>query len=143
MRSRLSSAYMRQAAHNWRWLLRHWKAATFGLDLAIAGNNVATKTVITATRTNSSTKVKAWAANSERDRRIVTQIFNLLYRRFVICESSDNSGAFSTCRTLPSATRRYGGLEICATKAKARFIWAASRDPEARRHPDSEATRRK
>jgi hypothetical protein len=47
----------------------------------------------------------------------VAQIFNLLYRRFAICETPGISVALESSRRLPSATRRYGRVQLCATTA--------------------------
>src|SRR5437667_12773353 len=44
----------------------------------------------------------------------VAQIFNLLYRRFAICRAWTFPVPWSRQR-LPSAFRRYPGLQICAT----------------------------
>jgi len=45
----------------------------------------------------------------------VAQISNLLYRRFPICGALDYSEPPRWFRALPTASRRYGRLEICAT----------------------------
>jgi hypothetical protein len=45
----------------------------------------------------------------------VAQIFNLPYRRFVICGAGEILKRFEMAEALPGATRRYGGLQICAT----------------------------
>ena len=45
----------------------------------------------------------------------VAQIFNLPYRRFSIC------GALEAVLRLPTASRRYGRLQICATGLSGRL----------------------
>ena len=45
----------------------------------------------------------------------VTQIFNLLYRRFSICCASESSNRLLQSKALPTASRRYSRLKICAT----------------------------
>src|SRR5437867_9353163 len=58
MRSRLSSAYMRHAAHNCRLLFKHWKAATVGLDLATDAKSVEANSARIPNTMKSSTSVK-------------------------------------------------------------------------------------
>jgi hypothetical protein len=45
----------------------------------------------------------------------VAQISNLPYRRFLICEAFDVSERAQISRALPTASRRYSRLKICAT----------------------------
>src|SRR5262249_11404633 len=45
----------------------------------------------------------------------VAQISNLLYRKIAFCGASAKSRALERFDDLPSATRRYSGLQICAT----------------------------
>src|SRR5438552_17617896 len=49
------------------------------------------------------------------DRVNVTQICNLLYRRFVICKGPEVSRALIPPQALPNAIRRYSRLQICDT----------------------------
>jgi len=52
----------------------------------------------------------------------VAQIFNLLYRRFLTCGRDELSAAFGIAfavalsKALPTTSRRYSRLKICATK---------------------------
>src|SRR2546423_8822784 len=45
----------------------------------------------------------------------VAQICNLPYRRFAICGPPEYSEVADAPDTLPTASRRYGRLQICAT----------------------------
>jgi hypothetical protein len=45
----------------------------------------------------------------------VAQISNLLYRRFPICGTPDYPKPLQWFHALPTASRRYGRLKICAT----------------------------
>src|SRR6185436_8248614 len=56
----------------------------------------------------------------------VAQICNLLYRRFSICRAPKNSVATVFSDALPSATRRYSRLQICATVAAAFLLAIAN-----------------
>src|SRR5438876_628517 len=49
---------MRQAAHNWRWLFRHWKASEVGLDLDKTGSSVDVRRHSTTITTANSIRVK-------------------------------------------------------------------------------------
>jgi hypothetical protein len=46
----------------------------------------------------------------------VAQIFNLLYRRFLIDRASDPSSALMVLRPAQNVILRYGRLKICATQ---------------------------
>jgi hypothetical protein len=48
----------------------------------------------------------------------VAQICNLLYRRIAFCGTSASPGAFELSDALPIINRRYGRLQICATKPR-------------------------
>ena len=55
--------------------------------------------------------------SSKRPTRLgsVAQIFNLPYRRFPICIRSSQSGGPEHLNTRPTASRRYGRVQLCAT----------------------------
>ncbi len=57
-------------------------------------------------------------------RRVVAQIFNLLYRRITFCGSPATSSVLEFTGALPIANRRYGRLQTCATGAFA-AAWLA------------------
>lgn len=48
----------------------------------------------------------------------VAQICNLLYRRIAFCSTSASASALELLEPLPITNRRYGGLEICATRRR-------------------------
>jgi hypothetical protein len=48
----------------------------------------------------------------------VAQICNLLYRRIAFCGTSARASALELSDALPITNRRYGRLQICATKTR-------------------------
>src|SRR5439155_1067997 len=57
-RSWLSSEYIRQARHNWRWLPMHWMPCALLLLLDRAGNSIAARMATMAITTSNSISVK-------------------------------------------------------------------------------------
>src|SRR5262245_61051137 len=71
---------------------------------------------------------------------LVAQIFNLLYRRFVIGMASARSSALTFANSLQHAILRYGRLKICATLA--RYARRTEWKETFRRNGDSSFSRR-
>jgi hypothetical protein len=55
-------------------------------------------------------------APNHLQRATVAQISNLLYRRFPICGALERFKLLRWSHALPTRSRRYGRLEICATR---------------------------
>ena len=54
-------------------------------------------------------------ADMQAHRFRVAQICNLPYRRIVSCRATGRSGALGLADALPTASLRYGRLQVCAT----------------------------
>src|SRR6266571_1727142 len=58
--------------------------------------------------------------------REVAQISNLLYRRVGLCGACAHSDAVNLSNALPTASRRYSRLEICATTRRFALGYSAA-----------------